>query len=384
MPDAGARPLVLLAEAASVGSGPYAALAAEGRRLTGTELAERLTGMGADVRPIRSAPAEGFAWGAWFAAAARGAVAASPVAVLGYATAGSLALVDDASLATLLAPAAGTVIANNRFSADAFALQGDLERAVTVLATSPSDNAAVRCLADAGYSVTDLSARSYASADVDTPQDLALLAMAGGTQAVPSRSAPVAAFLAAARLPDGQPLAVPRADQVGRVATNRVAELVVAGRISTATAAFLETETACRVRLFVEERGMRAGPGTPRSLLAAWLEERGPADLIQRLATLGDAVVLDTRVLMAAIGRSSDPATWPPAEERFASDFLDVGPIATPWLRELTEAAAASAVPVLLGGHLLLNDGLRILVQNGWQAADAVSGRGMSRPGERT
>jgi hypothetical protein len=88
---------------------------------------------------------------------------------------------------------------------------------------------------------------------------------------------------------------------------------------------------------------------------------------VNELATLGDAVVLDTRVLMAVRAGSSDPSTWPPAEERFASDFLDAARVGTTWLRELTEAAASASVPFLLGGHALVSDGLRIIVESAWQ-----------------
>jgi hypothetical protein len=40
--------------------------------------------------------------------------------------------------------------------------------------------------------------------------------------------------------------------------------------------------------------------------------------------------------------------------------------VTTPWLAELTEAAAGSSVPFLLGGHALVSDGLRILVDAAW------------------
>jgi hypothetical protein len=130
---------------------------------------------------------------------------------------------------------------------------------------------------------------------------------------------------------------------------------------------FLETETACRVRWFVEERGMRSARGDrPRSLLGRWIEERGAASLISELATLGDAVILDSRVLMASIAGSAQAERWPAAEERFASDFGDAGRIGTPWLRELVDAASASRVPFLLGGHTLVSDGLRLLVEVAW------------------
>jgi hypothetical protein len=100
--------------------------------------------------------------------------------------------------------------------------------------------------------------------------------------------------------------------------------------------------------------------------MAAWLERLGAADLVAQLASLGDAVILDSRVIMAALAGSADAAAWPPEEERFASDFGDASRLATPWLRELTEAAAAASVPVLMGGHALLSDGLRIMVEAAW------------------
>ena len=54
-------------------------------------------------------------------------------------------------------------------------------------------------------------------------------------------------------------------------------------------------------------------------------------------------------------------------EARFGSDFLDRSRAADGWLGELVEAAAASSVPFVLGGHALVSDGLRILVDAAWQ-----------------
>ena len=104
----------------------------------------------------------------------------------------------------------------------------------------------------------------------------------------------------------------------------------------------------------------------PRSLLATWIERLGAADLIARLSTLGDAVILDSRVMMAALARSADTTGWPAEEERFASDFLEADGIQTAWLAELTSAAAEASVPFLLGGHALVIDGLHILVDTAW------------------
>lgn len=105
----------------------------------------------------------------------------------------------------------------------------------------------------------------------------------------------------------------------------------------------------------------------PRSLLAALLGRSSPAELVAELSRLGDAVVLDSRVLMAARAGSAQASAWPPEEDRFASDFGDASRIGTDWLHELVEAAAAAPVPWLMGGHALVSDGLRLLVDAAWQ-----------------
>jgi hypothetical protein len=349
--------------------GTYAGVAAEGQRLLAAELSERLAAQGAAVAPLAPVRAsdEPFHWGRWFTMGARAATKGRPVQAIGYAGAGALALVGEAELAELASAADGEVVANNRYSADAFLAGGDPDRAIEALATCPTDNGAVRCLEAAGWSWRDFSDALWSRFDVDTPLDLALLRLATRLPGTRRLAAAVKAHLDEARLPDGRELEVPHLEAVGAVIRNRDAQLLVAGRVPASVLAHLETETACRVRCFVEERGMRSAPDArPRSLLADWASRLGPADLVRELAELGDAVILDTRVLMAGLAGSSDAAAWPPEEERFASDFLNPAPVATPWLAELTSAAAGARVPFLLGGHALVSDGLRILVEAAW------------------
>jgi hypothetical protein len=347
-------------------------VAAEGQRLLAAELSQRLVARAAAVAPlvpVRAMGDEPFHWGRWFAAGAKAAIpeTGARAGAIGYAGAGALALLSDADLHLLGSPAPGEVVANNRYSADAFVVAGDIERAIEALAGCPTDNAAVRCLEAAGWSWRDISGAPWSRFDVDTPLDLALLRLATRLPNVRHLGAAVTAYLDEARLPDGRVLEVPNLEALGAVIRSRDAQLVVAGRVPASSLAYLETETACRVRCFIEERGMRSAPDArPRSLLADWASRLGPADLVHELAQLGDAVILDSRVVMAGLAGSSDAAAWPPEEERFASDFLDAGPIGTPWLAELTAAATDAPVPFLLGGHALVSDGLRILVEAAW------------------
>lgn len=352
--------------------GSHAAIAADGQRLLATDLSRRLGRLGAAVAPLPASAEPDFHWGAWFTAAARRALDESPGAVdaIGYAGGSAMALMSDDDLDGLLSPVAGEVVANNRFSADAFVVAGDLESALAALEGCATDNAAPRRLADAGFEWRDLAVAPWARFDVDTTLDLALLRLATRLPGTRSLDGALRGFLEMARLPGGGALEVPHLERLGDVMRDRTAELVVAGRVPVTTWQDLETQTACRVRCLVEERGMRSARGSgerPRSIVAALMARSSPAELVDELAGLGDAVVLDTRVLMSAVAGSADASAWPPEEDRFASDFGDWGRVATPWLRELTEAAARASVPFLFGGHALVSDGLRLIVAAAWQ-----------------
>lgn len=361
--------------------GSYAAVGEAGRRRLAIELSRRLGSLGAGVaslHPAKPPAGEAFHWGRWYTAAARtllGRVRAEgrPLDAIGYAGAGALALADDGLLEALTSAIPGEAVGNNRFSTDAFLVgtepsgPHDMEAALAALESCPTDNAAIRCLEAAGFTSRDLAASPWARFDVDTPLDLALLRLAIRLPATRRPDGLVTAFLEMAALPGGRGLELPRLAQVAAVLRDREAQLVVAGRVPSAAWSYLETESACRVRCFVEERGMRsARDAVPHSLLADWSLRLGAGDLVRELASLGDAVILDSRVIMAARAGSSDGSSWPRAEERFASDFLDAARVETEWLAELAQAAAESGVPFLLGGHALVSDGLRILVDAAW------------------
>lgn len=367
-------PLVLITtppDRADVGT--HGAVAAQGQRLLSSELSRRLGALGAGVVPLPHREPEAdrpFHWGRWFTEAARGALAETPVDALGYFGGSALSLLSDDGLDALLSAIPGEVVANNRFSADAFVVAGDLHRALDVLDGCESDNGAPRRLNESGWAWRDLGTAAWARFDVDTTLDLALLRLATRVVGTRRLAPAVRNWLEMARLPGDRPLEVPHLERVGEVMRDRFGELVVAGRIPASTWGELETETACRVRAIVEERGMRSARGgtdRPRSLLAALMARSSPSELVAELARLGDAVVLDTRVLMAAVAGSAEAEAWPPEEERFASDYGDAVRIATPWLRELTEAAASAPAPFIFGGHALVSDGLRLIVAATWQ-----------------
>jgi hypothetical protein len=151
----------------------------------------------------------------------------------------------------------------------------------------------------------------------------------------------------------------------------REATILVAGRVSSATWSYVERETACNTRVLSEERGMRASGrqarGEVRSLLGYYVEAMGLARTFETLATMGQALFLDNRVLFAHRG------LWPTAADRFYSDLRQPAQIVDPFVRDLTEAAMAAPLPVIMGGHSLVAGGMYALIEAAWARGHDVA-----------
>jgi hypothetical protein len=402
--------LVLIFHASpAADAGPLVRVLAEARRALAERQCAAFLAAGADAAEVVPGPPDGLTFGERLAAAVRargtgggsgsgsgrsGASGPGGLIVLGSGSIPLATLADLRRFVEVAAGPGGHALANNRYSADVVAISraGDLAG----LPPLPADNALPRWLEErAGVAVTDLGSRWRLGVDIDTPQDLIVL-----------RDRAAAALLGAA------PLFGERLAALAEVMSNRRAELLVAGRVSAATLTWLQRGVACRVRALVEERGLRAAsrlarsdgdgaarrraagatnpatsratpratnratpratnratpratPRPPRSILGELLDRDGPESLALAVSRLADAAVIDSRVLMAHRFGSSESA-WPVPEDRFTSDLLLAGYVADPWLRALTDSAAAAAsaspAPILLGGHTLVNGGLRLL-----------------------
>ena len=230
-----------------------------------------------------------------------------------YFGAGSVPLLrgsDFAAIASGLGAALRVVISNNFFSGDLIAFRP----ASALLGVEPpaADNALPRLLRDqAGLESLPLPRSAATQFNIDSPADLAALALHSG--AGPRLSC----FLSSLDL-DMAPY-----QRCLALLTDPLAEVLVAGRVGGQVWQYLERETACRVRVFSEERGMVAaqrvsaggGRGGAQSLLAYHLQAVGVARFLEELATLGDAAFIDTRVLLAHLG------LHPSRADRFLSDL---------------------------------------------------------------
>ncbi len=285
-----------------------------------------------------------------------------------YLGAGSATLMesdDFLSLGRYLGMAWDVVLTNNRYSADfaAFAPAAALLRAEP----PARDNLLPRALhEESGLALQELPRSIATQFNIDTPSDLIALKVIG-------RAGPrLKVWL------DGAEFEGSRFETCLKLLTDSRAQVVLSGRIGSQAWQYLESETACRIRLFAEERGMRAEGrehGEARSLLAYHLKEVGCERFFAELATLGDAAVIDSRVIFAQLSPELSRA------DRFLSDLGRYEEIRDPFLREFTEAAMKAPIPVLLGGHSLVAGGLMALTEYAWKGApEASPNRGAAGP----
>lgn len=283
-----------------------------------------------------------------------GQLGAEAVAVMGAGALPLLTAEDFAAAREALAGGGDVAVTNNFYSSDLTAWSP--ATAIARVGAFERDNVLPRRLRDqAGCEVTVLPRSVRTAFDLDTPADLVVLALSEATPEAIREALPAEESL---------PLAPYRA--LMPLLCDPDAEILVAGRVASATWAHLERETACRVRIVSEERGMASAPGghRARSLVGRLLEEVGMERFTDELASLADGAVLDTRVLLAHAGSRAS------REDRFQGDLLAPERVTDPWLRDLTAALAAAETPVLAGGHSLLSGGLMALADQAWLEND--------------
>jgi len=256
-----------------------------------------------------------------------------------------------ARIAEIVSCADELAVANNFHSTDFVAFAP--AQAIEAFEPPAFDNNLSWLLAEeAGLRCLELPRNAATQLDVDTPVDLMTL------RVHPAVGPHTRRYL------DGLELDTTHLERALEFFTDRDAQVLVAGRVSASTWAYLESETVCQVRLFAEERGMRASGrqarGEVRSLLGFYVEEVGVEGFFDALGELCQAAFLDSRVLWAHLG------LWPPAADRFHSDLRQPERISDPWLRRFTEAAISAPIPVVLGGHSLVSGGLYALVEAAW------------------
>jgi hypothetical protein len=250
----------------------------------------------------------------------------------------------------LLGTSERIAVTNNRHSCDWVGFT-PTDEILSLIAKQTNDNSIAWDLAnEAAMPVESLPPSAATRFDLDTPTDLLIARRHAGTGANLRR------FL------DGLGWVAPQLDSVTEEMMREGGSLTIAGRVSEAAWSLLEQTTRCLVRVFAEERSMRASGrqarGEVRSLLADHLTMVGCDGFFDELAQLANGVLLDSRVIMAAKGLQHSRA------DRYNSDLYRWEDVKEPFLRDFSRAAAEASVPVVLGGHSVVAGGLMALLES--------------------
>lgn len=246
-------------------------------------------------------------------------------------------------------PEAGGLF-NNFYSCDFAALSN--ARRLLEIPLPRVDNPLGFSLADAEIPCWEMQRNARTQFDIDTPTDLLVLRASewGGPF--------IRSFL------DGLDLVHPHLDRLLALLRDRTARVGFLGRVSPRTWSDIERDIACRTSTLSEGRGMRTGSSAHAPLLQQVIQEDGVEAFFDRLATAVDGAILDTRPLLAVNGQ------LPPSQIRFASDLLRPSEVEDPLWKAFTEAALETEIPVVLGGHSLVNGGLYLLAEACWKGHD--------------
>jgi len=250
-------------------------------------------------------------------------------------------------IATWLKRERNLVIMNNVQSADLVAFSP--ARALDEIELPDKDNPLGNLLREIGMRRVLVPNSGRVNFDLDTPTDFLIL----GTHPLCGRRAK-----AAIDVLDWSRDKVVRAMDILREPSK---EIGVIGRVGPAVIQYINSHMVHRMRVFSEERGMKAlgreERGEVRSLLGFMVWDLGPKKFFDYLSKTCDLVFFDTRVIFAHLGkRLSD---W----DRFQSDLGRFDLIEDGWAREFTRCAREAEIPVLLGGHSLVAGGLWLLCE---------------------
>ncbi|HSW36581.1 MAG TPA: hypothetical protein VLH18_08265 [Candidatus Limnocylindrales bacterium] len=180
--------------------------------------------------------------------------------------------------------------------------------------------------------------------DIDTPTDV--LVLGSGPFAGPHAKAVLSSLQLDYRL----------LDRAKAVLGDEYQDVALVGRVGAPIIERLNSVLKLRLRVFSEERGMKAlGRIESKeviSLLGLLLDHVGPELFFSYLAQVASCAFIDSRVLMCHYRFDI------PDQDRFMSDLGMWQHIEHQWLREFTKFAVQCAIPVVLGGHSLVSGSL--------------------------
>ena len=282
-----------------------------------------------------------------------------------YFGAGSAPLIQDVDITNLVSALnrakQNICAANNIYSADYFGVNpGNI---ISMLDPPPmSDNEIPKRVSEENRTeVVELARSSRSQFNIDVTADLVTLFL---TEAKGPR---VRSFL------QSHSQLFERAVQCQWAAAqhliNKESQVLVYGRTSSRIWKYLETESASKIRIIGEERGLgTAPPGYhPYSTLGDLIKSEGAEIFFTRtLPLMCDAAFIDLIPILAYLYPDTTQ------EDRHAAFLMDESAIGHSGLRTIIHGINSSPIPIAVGGHTLVGSGIELLNQRAWDSIDGI------------
>ncbi len=239
------------------------------------------------------------------------------------------------------------VIMNNVQSADLVAFAP--ARAIDEIELPDKDNPLGNFLRDIGMRRVLVPNSGRVNFDLDTPTDILILGMHPDCGHRTKKAI------------DALDWPLDKIEKAFSLLKESSKEVAVVGRVGPSVIQYINANMVHRMRVFSEERGMKAlgreDRGEVLSLLGFFVSEVGPEKFFKYLSAVSDVAFIDTRVIFSHLRKHL--SDW----DRFQSDLGNYQLIEDPWTREFTRCAMESDIPVVLGGHSLVAAGLWVMAE---------------------
>ncbi len=243
------------------------------------------------------------------------------------------------------------LLSNNSQSADLVAFRPT--HLINEINLPAMDNMLANILRDeAGFELELMPMSLGVSFDLDTPTDILVLAASSFAGEHTRETI------------NNMDLDLTRLLQAKKVLAGYYEDIILMGRIGAPVIAHMNTSLKCRLRIFSEERGMKAlgrlDQGEVEAMMGFFMEEVGVKKFFRYMEKVAACAFIDSRVLFAHYKLSLTES------ERFYSDLGMYHKLKEPFAREFTYESVHSNIPVIFGGHSLVSGGL-------WALTDEVS-----------
>ena len=144
-------------------------------------------------------------------------------------------------------------------------------------------------------------------------------------------------------------------DRFIKILSSKSNEIFVYGRINPLNLYMAERNIPCKIRFLSEERGLKVRGRASASLLSKIFQSENFDIFFDMFENICNACILDTRVIFSLFAGEYDQ------EELYLSDMQMWKQIKNPFIKSFTKKVSESKVPIILGGHSIVNGGLMAL-----------------------